>query len=237
MYRTYNATHEWELPSGNKPTTWWLISILTACLALFLLAAVTLGYVGAIAEYCWYSPNELNSCESYHTATAVIHGASWLVKPATALAIIVSAIQYSRFLWIRRPHEPLSYCSRRNNAANVVACFEDPSTTKRSQPYDEAIQTAALMLLASLRDYIKSPFSGPQLELFQNCTDIWKNRNCVRRDNVHAVFADVRERAADLLSEELRAANVGDQVAREVIQVLHHLLTSAEDAFSIDEAA
>ena len=74
MYRTYNATHEWELPSGNKPTTWWHISILTACLALFLLAAVTLGYVGAIAEYCWYSPNELNSCESYRTATAVIHG-------------------------------------------------------------------------------------------------------------------------------------------------------------------
>ena len=237
MYRTSNATHEWDSPSGNKPTTWCHISILTACLALFLLAAVTLGYAGAVAEYCWYSPNELNGCESYHTATAVIHGASWLVMPATALVIIVSSIQYSRSLWMWRLLEPLSCRSRRNNAANVVAAFEEPSTTKRSQSYDEAIQTAALMLLASLRDYIKSPVSGPQLELFQNRTDIWKNRNRVRRDKVHAVFADVRERAADLLSEELRAANVGDQVAREVIQVLHRLLTSAEDAFSIDEAA
>jgi hypothetical protein len=232
MNWNYDTTHERKSPIGNKATTWWHISILTACLALFLLAAGTLGYIGFITEYCWYRPDELNSCESYQTATAVIHGASWLVKPVTALATIVSAIQYSRFLFIRRPDEPHDYYSRSSEAADAGTCFEEPSTTKRSPSYDEAVQTAALMFLASLRDYIESPFSGSQLELLRNRIDIVRNRNCVRLDNVHAVFADVRERAAALLSEELLAANVGDQVAAEVIRVLHHLLTAAEDTFS-----
>ncbi len=235
MNWNYDTTYEWKSPIGNTPATWWHISILTAFLALFLLAAGTLGYVGFITEYCWYRPDELNICESYQPATAVIHGASWLVKPATALATIVSAIQCSRFLFMRRPHESHTYYSCSGDAANVGTCFEAPSATKRSPSYDEAVQTAALMFLASLRDYIESPFSGLQLELFRNRINVLKNRNCVRWDNVHDVFADVRERAAALLSEELLAADVGDQVAAEIIRVLHHFLKSAEDAFSIDQ--
>ena len=92
------------------------------------------------------------------------------------------------------------------------------------------------MFLASLRDYINSSSSGLRLDLLRNRINILKNRNCAGCDNVHAVFADVRERAANLLSVELLAANVGDQVAEEVILALHHLLKSAEDAFSINEA-
>jgi hypothetical protein len=234
MHCNSNTAHEWKLPNGN--TTSGYIAILIACLALFIVASGALGYIGFVAEYCWFSPNELISCENHQTATAIIRGGSSLAKPVTGLAIIVSAIHHSHSLLIRRRRGSHGTYSRRANAANVAVGLEDPSTNKRSPSYDEAVQTAALMFLASLRDYINSSTSGLQLDLLRNRIDILKNRNRASWDNVHTVFADVRERAADLLSVELLAANVGDQVAGEVILALHHLLKSAEDAFSINEA-
>jgi hypothetical protein len=234
MYWNGNTAREWKSPNGNTISCY--IAILIACLALFIVASGALGYIGFVAEYCWFSHDELISCESYQTATAVIHGAPWLAKPVTALAIIVSAIHHSHSFLIRRPRGPHGSSRSANAAANLAVSFEGPSTNKRSPSYDEAVQTAALMFLASLRDYINSPCSGLQLELLRNRIGILKNRNCASWDNVHTVFADVRERAADLLSVELLAANVGDQVAGEVVLTLHHLLKSAEDAFSINEA-
>jgi hypothetical protein len=229
MHWNGNTAHEWKSPNGN--TTSCYIAILVACLALFIVASGALGYIGFLAEYCWFSPNELISCESYQTATAVIRGASWLAKPVTALAIIGSAIHHSHSLLIRRPRGSHGLQPRRADAGNLAIGLEDPWTNKRSPSYDEAVQTAALMFLASLRDYINSPYSALQLNLLRNRIDILKSRNCASCNNVRTVFADVRERAADLLSVELLAANVGDQVAKEVILALYHLLKSAEDAF------
>jgi hypothetical protein len=234
MHCNSNTDCDWKSPNGN--TTSGYVAVLIACLALFIVASGALGYIGFVAEYCWFSPNELISCENHRTATAIIRGGSLLAKPVTALAIIVSAIHYSHSLLIRRRRGPHGTYSRRGNAANVAVGLEDPSTNKRSPSYDEAVQTAALMFLASLRDYINPSTSGLQLDLLCNRIDILKNRNCASWDNVRTVFADVRERAADLLTVELLAANVGDQVAGEVILALHHLLKSAEDAFSINEA-
>lgn len=223
-----NTADEWKSPNGSTASSY--IPILIACLALFIVASGALGYIGFVAQYCWLSPNELNSCESYQTATAVIRGASWFAKPVTALSIMAAVIHHSRSLLIRRPRNPRSPRFRGRNATNVAVGFEDPSTKKRIA-YDEAVQTAALMFLASLYDYINSPFSGLQLDLLRNRIDILKSQNCTGWNGVHTVFSDVRERAADLLSVELQAANVGDRVAREVNLALHHLLKSAEDAF------
>jgi hypothetical protein len=229
-----NTSLEWKSPNGNATSGY--IVIFIAALALFIVASGALGYIRFVAEYCWFSPNELVSCESYQTATAAIRGASWLAKPVTALAIIISAIHHSYSLLIRRPRGPQGPYSRSANAANLAVGLEGPPSNKRAPSYDEAVQTAALMFLASLRDYINSPYSGLQLDLLRNRIGILKNQNCTSWNNVHTVFADVRERAADLLSAELLAANVGDQVAGEVILALSHLLKSAEDAFSINEA-
>lgn len=202
-------------------------------MGLFVFTAGTLGYVGAVAEYCWYNPNEFDSCASYQAATAFIYGAGWLVKLAAALAMIVCGIWYSRTRWIKQFYSLTSY-SYRGNPTKISAHLKAPSITKRSQAYDEAVQNAALMLLASLRDYVKSPFSGPQL--LRNRIATLRNRNCIHRESVHAVFVDIRERAADMLSAELQAANVRDEVAGEIIRALHGLLTSAEDFFSIEQA-
>jgi hypothetical protein len=75
MYLNGNTADEWKSPNEN-PTTGY-IAILIACLALFIVACGALGYIGFVAKYCWFSSNELISCESNLAATAVIGGASW----------------------------------------------------------------------------------------------------------------------------------------------------------------
>jgi len=234
MHWNGNTTHEWKSPNEN--TTSCNIAILIACLALFIVASGALGYIGFVAEYCWVSPNQLTSCESHQTATAIIRRASWLAKPVTALAIIGFAIHHSYSLLIGRSRGPHGPYFRRANVESLAIGLDDTSTGKRSPAYDEAVQTAALMFLASLRDHMNSSSSGLQLDLLRNRIGILKTRTFASWNNIHSVFVDVRERASDLLSGELLAANVGDQVAGEVIQALDHLLKSAEDAFSINQS-
>ena len=50
--------------------------------------------------------------------------------------------------------------------------------------------------------------------------------------SVYAVFADIRQRATDLLLAELREAGVAAEVGAEMDRILRRLLTSVERIFA-----
>ena len=101
----------------------------------------------------------------------------------------------------------------------------------RSKAYDGAVNSAALMLIAALRDYINPQFSSLQLELLRKRVGELDRNRSLNPQNVRAVFADIRERAAELLAKELRNENAGNEVEELVSRALNRFLTSAEKYF------
>ncbi len=105
------------------------------------------------------------------------------------------------------------------------------SANARSKAYDGAVNSAALMLIAALRDYMNPQFSSLQLELLRKRVGELEWSRSLNTQNVRAVFADIRERAAELLAMELRNENAGNEVEELVSHALNQFLTSAEKCF------
>ena len=74
-----------------------------------------------------------------------------------------------------------------------------------SDAYNEAIDRAALMLLAALRDHAKPHYSSVQLEAMRLRGGLIEGS--FGQKSVHAVFADIRRRATSMLAAELRTLN------------------------------
>jgi hypothetical protein len=104
-------------------------------------------------------------------------------------------------------------------------------SSRPSDAYKEAIDRAALMLLAALRDHAKPQFSLVQLEALRLRGGVVSERRSSGRKNAHAVFADIRTRATDLLSVELQKSSAADDVGAEMDRILRRLLTSVEQMF------
>jgi hypothetical protein len=97
--------------------------------------------------------------------------------------------------------------------------------------YDEAIERAELALLGALRDHANPQFSSVQLEALR-LRGIGEGLHGYGRRRTEAVFADISERATDLLAAELKAARVTGDVAAEMDRILRRLLTSFERVFA-----
>jgi len=87
------------------------------------------------------------------------------------------------------------------------------------------------MLIAALRDYMNPQFSSLQLELLQKRVGELERTRSLNTQNVRAVFADIRKRAAEILAKELRDENAGNEVEELVSHALIQFLTSAEKCF------
>ncbi len=99
-----------------------------------------------------------------------------------------------------------------------------------SDTYKEAIDRAALMLLAALRDHAKPHYSSVQLEAMRLRSGLIKGGFGPR--SVHAVFADIRRRATIMLAAELKTARVEADVCVEMNLILRRLLDSVEEMFA-----
>jgi len=97
--------------------------------------------------------------------------------------------------------------------------------------YYEAVDRAALALLAALRDHANPQFSSVQLEALR-LRGVGEGAHGYARRRTHAVFADISQRATDLLAAELREAGVTAEVAVEMDRILQRLLTSFERVFA-----
>ena len=100
-----------------------------------------------------------------------------------------------------------------------------------SDAYNEAVDRAALMLLAALRDHVKPQFSSVQLETLRRRGGLFESAQAVGESNVRAVFGDIRERATVMLAAELKPSGAAADVAAEMDRVLQRLLTTVEQAF------
>jgi hypothetical protein len=96
--------------------------------------------------------------------------------------------------------------------------------------YYEAVDRAALALLAALRDHANPQFSSVQLEALR-LRGVGEGAHGYARRRTHAVFADISQRATDLLAAELREAGVAE-VAVEMDRILQRLLISFERVFA-----
>ena len=88
--------------------------------------------------------------------------------------------------------------------------------------YYEAVDRAALALLAALRDHANPQFSSVQLEALR-LRGVGEGAHGYARRRTHAVFADISQRATDLLAAE---------VAVEMDRILQRLLISFERVFA-----
>ena len=100
---------------------------------------------------------------------------------------------------------------------------------RSSDAYDEAVDRAAFMLLAALRDHANPQFSSVQLEALRLRGF---GAQAYAPATTHAVFADISRRATDLLADELREARVTADVAAEMGRILRRLLASFERVFA-----
>jgi hypothetical protein len=103
-------------------------------------------------------------------------------------------------------------------------------SSRPSEAYTEAVDRAALMLLAALRDHANPQFSSVQLEALRLRGAGVSARGFARK-KTHAVFADIRQRATDLLSAD-REAGVAADVGAEMDRILCRLLISVERIFA-----
>jgi hypothetical protein len=104
-------------------------------------------------------------------------------------------------------------------------------SSRPSEAYREAVDRAALMLLAALRDHANPQFSSVQLEALR-LRGAAQNGRGFERNKTHTVFVDIRQRATDLLLAELREAGVAAVVGAEMDRILRRLLTSVERIFA-----
>lgn len=99
-----------------------------------------------------------------------------------------------------------------------------------STAYNEAIDRAALMLLAALRDHAKPHYSAVQLEAMRLRGGVIEAG--FGQKSVHAVFVDIRRRATIMLAAELKTARIEDDVGVEMNRILRRLLDSVEAMFA-----
>jgi hypothetical protein len=104
--------------------------------------------------------------------------------------------------------------------------------SRPSEAYKEAIDRAAVLLLAALRDHAKPQFSSVQLEAMRLRGGLIESTRGLGQDGVHAVFADIRERATAMLAAELNKARAGRDVAAEMNRIIRRLLDAVEDMFA-----
>ena len=97
--------------------------------------------------------------------------------------------------------------------------------------YDQAVDRAALALLAALRDHANPQFSSVQLEALR-LRGVGEGAHGYARRRTQAVFADISQRATDLLAAELKEAGVTAEVAVEMDRILQRLLISFERVFA-----
>jgi hypothetical protein len=105
-------------------------------------------------------------------------------------------------------------------------------SSRPTDAYREAVDRAALMLLAALRDHANPQFSSVQLEALRLRGGLVENARGLGSRSVHSVFADLRERATTILAAELKTARVADDVAAEMNRILDRLLNSIEGIFA-----
>jgi hypothetical protein len=96
--------------------------------------------------------------------------------------------------------------------------------------YYEAVDRAALALLAALRDHANPQFSSVMEAL--RLRGVGEGAQGYARRRTHAVFADISQRATDLLAAELKEAGVTAEVAVEMDRILQRLLISFERVFA-----
>jgi len=96
--------------------------------------------------------------------------------------------------------------------------------------YYEAVDRAALALLAALRDHANPQFSSVMEAL--RLRGVGEGAHGYARRRTHAVFADISQRATDLLAAELKEAGVTAEVAVEMDRILQRLLISFERVFA-----
>jgi hypothetical protein len=101
-----------------------------------------------------------------------------------------------------------------------------------SDAYSEAIDRAALLVLAALRDHANPQFSSVQLEVIRLRGALAESGRAFGRTSVKAVMADIRRSAETHLAAELRASRVAGDVGAEMERILSRLLTSIEKAFA-----
>jgi len=105
-------------------------------------------------------------------------------------------------------------------------------SSRPSEAYREAVDRAALMLLAALRDHANPQFSSVQLEALRRRGGPVERARGLGNEGVHLVFVDLRERATTMLAAELKAARAADDVGAEMNRILSRLLTSIEGIFA-----
>lgn len=98
---------------------------------------------------------------------------------------------------------------------------------RNHRTYSDAIDRAALMLLAALADHIQPQFASVQLEILRRRSSD-NHEKSFDDASSRTVFADIRQRSAQILAAELREARVADEVAAEMTRALDRLLDSAE---------
>jgi hypothetical protein len=104
-------------------------------------------------------------------------------------------------------------------------------TTRTLRGKSQAVDRAALMLLPALRDHANPQFSSVQLKALR-LRGVGEGEQGYGRRRTEAVFADISQRATDLLAAELREAAVTAEVAAEMERILQRLLTSFERVFA-----
>ncbi|MGA8615489.1 MAG: O-antigen ligase family protein [Xanthobacteraceae bacterium] len=128
-----------------------------------------------------------------------------------------------------------SFASERAKANPEAAASERSPNLAPSEAYGEAIEEAALKLLAALRDRSQPEVSTQLLDAMRRRGSAANEGRQFRRENVRTVLADIVRRAAEIRRLEMRGVGAGDDVEAEMGRALHRLLVSVEDAFLVDK--
>jgi O-antigen ligase len=128
-----------------------------------------------------------------------------------------------------------SFTSERAKATPEAAASGRSPNLAPSEAYGEAIEEAALKLLAALRDRSQPEVSIQLLDAMRRRDGAANEGRQFRRENVRPVLADIVKRAAEIRRLEMRGVGAGDNVEAEMGRALHRLLASVEDALLVDK--
>jgi O-antigen ligase len=128
-----------------------------------------------------------------------------------------------------------SFASERSKLTPGAAASRRSSNLAPPEAYGEAIEAAALKLLAALRDRAQSEVSIQLLDAARRRTSDPDEGRQFPRESVRNVFADIVKRAAEIRRLEMPGVGAGDDVEAEMSRALRRLLSSVEDVFLADE--
>jgi O-antigen ligase len=172
-----------------------------------------------------------------------------LLIPASALAVAAVAVLHSLIdfsLQISGYSIPSltlvgaglaqSFATDRAKASLETSTLSEQglSSLEPSEAYNSAIEEAAVMLLAALRDRAQPEVSMQLLDAARRHGEDNEGRQ-FGRENVRSVFADIVKRAAEIRSTQIRGSGDGDTVQAELSRALHRLLSSVEDVLVVDD--